>query len=285
MIFQQYSILGRIKVLLLHSKMMSMKKIALAIVVVTLLGCSRVPISGRRQMNLVSEQELITMSDQQYRQFLSEAQVAEGTQQSEMVKRVGNKIAAAVEEYMRSHGQAKRIEGFKWEFNLVNDPTVNAWCMPGGKICFYTGILPLTQDENGLAVVMGHEVAHAIARHGNERMSKGLMTQMGGVALSVALSNKAPQTQQLFNQAYGVGTGLSGLAFSRKNELESDQLGLVFMQLAGYDAHKAPDFWKRMAATGEQPPEFLSTHPSDERRVQEIQSFLASSKFKKHTKK
>lgn len=261
-----------------------MKKLVGFVFVGLILSCTRVPISGRRQVNLISERELITMSEQQYSQFLSTANVVEGTAQSDLVKKVGAKIASAVEKYMKKHGRSNRIEGFDWEFNLVNDPTVNAWCMPGGKICFYTGILELTQDENGLAVVMGHEVAHAIARHGNERMSKALMTQMGGVALNVAMSNKALETQRLFNQAYGLGTGLSGLAFSRKNELESDKLGLVFMQLAGYDASKAPEFWKRMAAHGEQPPEFLSTHPSDERRVEEIQKFLKSDKFKKHTK-
>lgn len=262
-----------------------MKKLSFLLAVIFLLGCTKVPISGRRQVNLLPESDLITMSEQQYKEFLASANVVTQGEQYEMVKRVGKKLEIAVENYMTKHGQKKRTEGFQWEFNLVDDPTINAWCMPGGKIVFYTGILPLTQDENGLAVVMGHELAHAVARHGNERMSKGMMTQMGGIALSVAVMNKSDQTRALFDQAFGITTGLSGLAFSRKNELESDMLGLVFMDLAGYDASKAPEFWKRMAAKGQSQPEFLSTHPSDERRVAEIQNFLASDKFKKHTQK
>lgn len=260
-----------------------MKKLVALIVVCVIWSCAKVPISGRRQMNLLPESDLISMSKQEYQSFLSQANVVTGTDQAEMVERVGRKIANAVEQYMIQHGHQKRIKGFEWEFKLVDDPTVNAWCMPGGKICFYTGILDITQDETGLAVVMGHEVAHAIARHGNERMSKAIAAQMGGVALSIAIMNKGPQTQELFAQAYGISNGLGGLAFSRKNELESDKLGLVFMDLAGYDATKAVDFWKRMAANGEQPPEFLSTHPSDERRVDEIRKYLASEKFRKHT--
>ena len=256
----------------------------LVLLLLIVFGCSKVPISGRRQVSLIPEKELITMSQSQYATFLSTVNVIENTDQARLVERVGLNISKAVNMYMENHGKLNRIKGFDWEFKLVNDQTVNAWCMPGGKICVYTGILDITQDETGLAVVMGHEVAHAIARHGNERMSKGLLTQMGGIALSVALSSKGPETQQLFQEAYGMGSGISGLAFSRKNELESDKLGLVFMELAGYDASKAPDFWKRMASNGEQPPEFLSTHPSDERRISKINEFLLSETFRKHTK-
>jgi len=261
-----------------------MKRLLIFAICFTILACTKVPISGRRQLNLLPEEELISMSKNQYAQFLSQSRVVEGTPDAEMVKSVGQKISNAVETYMSKNGHSKRITGFEWEFKLVDDPTVNAWCMPGGKICVYTGILDITQDETGLAVVMGHEVAHAIARHGNERMSKAMATQMGGVALNVAVMNRSAETQQLFEQAYGVGSGLSGLAFSRKNELESDKLGLVFMQLAGYDASKAIEFWQRMAAYGQQQPEFLSTHPSDQRRVEEIRSYLESDKFKRHTR-
>lgn len=261
-----------------------MRNFLVLLLIAIVFGCSKVPISGRRQVSLIPEKELITMSQSQYASFLSTADVIENTDQARLVEKVGLNISNAVNMYMHNHGKLNRIKGFDWEFKLVNDQTVNAWCMPGGKICVYTGILDITQDETGLAVVMGHEVAHAIARHGNERMSKGLLTQMGGIALSVAMSSKGPETQQLFQEAYGMGSGISGLAFSRKNELESDKLGLVFMELAGYDASKASDFWKRMASNGEQPPEFLSTHPSDERRVREINEFLLSETFKKHSK-
>lgn len=237
-------------------------------------------------MNLVPESQLVSMSKSQYATFLEEHDVDTYSDDAAMVRRVGEGISAAVVQYMNDNGHASRIEGFEWEFNLVKDASVNAWCMPGGKVCVYSGILPLTMDENGLAVVLGHEVAHAIARHGNERMSQGLVLQMGGVALNVAISSKSTETQNLFMQAYGVGTQTGVmLPFSRKNELESDKLGLVFMQLAGYDASKAPDFWKRMAANGTSQPEFLSTHPSDERRVKEITKFLDSDTFTKHSKK
>lgn len=170
----------------------------------------------------------------------------------------------------------KRVEGFKWEFNLVDDNAVNAWCMPGGKVVFYTGILPITKTEKGLAVVMGHEVAHAIARHGNERMSQGLATQLGGVALGVALSNKPQQTQQIFNQAYGVGSTLGTLKFSRKHESEADKMGAIFMALAGYNPQESVELWRRMKASsgGAAPPEFMSTHPSHDTRIKDLQAYM-----------
>lgn len=267
-----------------------MKFNLLGIVAIILLSvsCQKVPISNRRQMNLMPESDLIKMSEGQYAEFLSQATVLDtnSSEQARLVQKVGNKLAVAVTNYMNSNGFSSRLVGFNWEFNLVDDPTVNAWCMPGGKVCVYTGILPITMDETGLAVVLGHEVAHAIARHGNERMSQNKMLQMGGTALNVAISEKSEQTQNIFMQAYGIGaqTGVM-LPFSRKNELESDKLGLVFMDLAGYDATQATEFWKRMSTNGESPPEFLSTHPSDETRISEITSFLASDSFKKHTKK
>jgi predicted Zn-dependent protease len=259
-----------------------MKKVGVLIVFCFFLGCAKVPISGRRQLNLLSESDLIQISFEQYRQFINQAHVIKDTPESNMVEKVGQEISAAVERYLQRNNQQKRLKGFDWEFKLVQDDLVNAWCMPGGKICFYTGILKYTQDENGLAVVMGHEIAHAIARHGNERMSKAIAAQLGEIALSVAVMNKGSEAQELFQQAYGVSSGLSGLAFSRRNELESDKLGLVFMALAGYDPKYASEFWERMAENSQESPAFLSTHPSDEKRIDEINSFMASDKFRKH---
>lgn len=248
--------------------------------ILAFVACTKVPITGRRQLNLLPESDMIGMSLTQYGQFLSSNQVAPASDANQqMVKRVGAKIAASVEEYLKKHGQGKRVAGFQWEFNLVNDPTVNAWCMPGGKVVFYTGILPICKDEEGLAVVMGHEIAHAIARHGNERMSQGLMVQMGGIGLGAALSEKSEMTNALFAQAYGVGSQLGTLSFSRKNESEADKMGLVFMAMAGYNPEAAPEFWKRMSAGGGQkPPEFMSTHPSDERRIADLNAYMAEAK-------
>jgi predicted Zn-dependent protease len=196
-----------------------------------------------------------------------------------MVKNVGTKITQAVTQFLKSGGQSQRIEGFKWEYNLVNDKTVNAWCMPGGKVVVYSGILPLTQDETGLAVVLGHEIAHAVARHGNERMSEQLLIMMGGIGLAVALSQKPQETQNVFLMCYGVGGTLGSLAYSRIHEYEADKLGLIFMAMAGYNPEKAVDFWQRMAAQGKTNiPQFLSTHPSDENRIKELRAFLPKAK-------
>ena len=217
----------------------------------------------------------MAMSLTQYDAFLKENEQVTGTSDAQMVKTVGNKIAKAVESYLKKHGQGKRVKDFDWDFNLVNDNTVNAWCMPGGKVVFYTGILPITKDENGLAVVMGHEIAHAIARHGNERMSQGLALQGGGIALGVALSDKPELTQTIFQQAYGLGGQLGMLKYSRMHESESDKMGLVFMAMAGYDPREAPEFWKRMKAQGgAKPPEFLSTHPHDDTRIKDLNEFM-----------
>lgn len=193
-----------------------------------------------------------------------------------MVKRVGQRIQVAVEKYMADNNLRRQLEDYLWEFNLVESKEINAWCMPGGKVVVYTGILPITKDENGLAVVMGHEIAHAVAKHGNERMSQGLLTEMGGVALTVALRDKPAQTQQLFMTAFGVGAQVGVLLpFSRVQESEADHLGLIFMAMAGYDPHGAVTFWERMAQQGgAKPPEFLSTHPSDETRINKIKAEL-----------
>lgn len=240
-------------------------------------SCSKVPLTNRKQVNLLPESELMAMALTEYRSFLNENPAAPSSDaNAAMVKSVGEKIRTAVTSYMSKNKMSDRIAGYKWEFNLVNDPQVNAWCMPGGKVVVYSGILPVTQNEAGLAVVMGHEIAHAIARHGNERMSQQMVAQMGGVALGVALQNKPQQTQALFNTAYGVGTTVGVLLpYSRLQESEADKLGLIFSAMAGYDPREAPKFWQRMAAKGGgSPPEFLSTHPSNDTRIKDINKFM-----------
>lgn len=219
---------------------------------------------------------LLDMSFSSYREFLSKNPPAPANgKDAVMVKNVGAKIAQAVRQFMKQKKMSKRIKNYKWEFNLVNDNTINAWCMPGGKVVVYSGLLPVTQDEAGLAIVMGHEIAHAIARHGNERMSQGILVQLGGIGLSVALANKKSETQDIFLQSYGVASGLGMLAYSRTHESEADKLGLVFAAMAGYNPQTAVAFWERMAKKGGiKPPELLSTHPSDETRIKNIKAFL-----------
>lgn len=241
----------------------------LSMAVLLLYGCTRVPITGRRQTNLLPESDLMAMALTDYNQVLSQSRVVNSGANAQKVKEVGEKISKAVTEYMNGHGFSKRIANYQWQFTLIDDPTVNAWCMPGGKVAFYTGILPICQDENGIAVVMGHEIAHAIARHGNERMSQGLMLQLGGVALDVATATKPEQTRQLFQLAYGAGANVGVmLPYSRKHESEADRMGLIFMAMAGYHPKEAPLFWERMNKQGgNRPPEFLSTHPDPAKRA------------------
>lgn len=241
---------------------------------IALVACNKVPLTGRKQLNLLPESDMLALSQSSYDTFLDSSKVVQGTAQAEMVNRVGNRIARATEEFLKENGLSNRIKDFDWAFNLVQDDLANAWCMPGGKVVFYTGILPITKTETGLAVVMGHEIAHAVARHGNERMSQGLAAQLGGVALGVAIKDKPEETQAIFNAAYGIGAQVGVmLPFSRTHESEADRLGLVFMAKAGYNPREAIDFWKRMAAqsNGMAPPEFLSTHPSHNTRIENIE--------------
>lgn len=256
--------------------MKQLRVLFLLALVAYLISCATVPITGRRQMNLLPESQMMAMSYQSYNAFLSQnAVVSDSDPDAAMVKRVGQRIATAVQTYMHDNHMQNRIAGFNWEFNLVNDPSINAWCMPGGKIVFYTGILPICEDEAGLAVVMGHEIAHAIARHGNERMSQQLIIQAGGVTLATLLHDRPQQTQDLFLTSYGIGTQLGSLAFSRQHESEADKMGLIFMAMAGYNPQEAPEFWTRMASTGgAQPPEFLSTHPNHDTRIQDLNDFM-----------
>ena len=252
------------------------RSLIILLIFILLTTCSTVPITGRKQINMLPESTLIGMSLTNYNTFLSENRVVSNTQaNAKMVKRVGDKIARAVEKYMKENGMSKRIKNYQWEFNLVDDNTINAWCMPGGKVVVYTGLLPVTGNETGLAVVMGHEIAHAIARHGNERMSQQLIVQLGGVGLSAALSQKPEQTQNIFLLSYGATSTLGILGYSRKHESEADKMGLVFMAMAGYNPREAVTFWTRMAqAGGAKVPEIVSTHPSDKRRIRDIETFL-----------
>jgi len=239
-------------------------------------ACTTVPLTGRRQIDLVPGTAMLSMSYQQYDEFLKENKLSADTVQAGMVKSVGQKIQGAVEAYMKNNNLSDRLKNYAWEFNLVDNEEANAWCMPGGKVVVYSGILPITQDESGLAVVMSHEIAHAIAQHGNERMSQSLLANFGGIALSTALQNKPEQTKTLWNAAYGVGTQLGVLLpYSRLHEREADRLGLIFMAMAGYDPNTAVGFWERMSSQKKgQVPEFLSTHPSDQTRINNIKAIL-----------
>ena len=228
-------------------------------------------------MNLIPQSTMLSMSSQQYGEFLKTNKLSTNQEQTQMVKRVGVKIQKAVEQYFADRNMSHELKNYDWEFNLVESEEVNAWCMPGGKVVFYTGILPITQDESGIAVVMGHEIAHAVAQHGNERMSQGLVTQLGGMALSKALEEKPEQTQQLWMAAFGIGAQVGVLLpYSRLHESEADHLGLIFMAMAGYDPNAAVGFWQRMAKMkgGQAPPEFLSTHPSDQTRIENIKALI-----------
>ena len=243
-----------------------------------LLGCTENKVTGRRQLKLIPESQLQSMAFQQYSQFLKENKVVavQNNANAEMVQRVGKKIAAAITTFYKNEGKSNVLDGFKWEFNLVNDNQVNAWCMPGGKVVVYTGLLPVTKTEAGLAVVMGHEIAHALALHGNERVSQGLLQQFGGIALQVALSDYPAETQSLFMNAYGISTTVGAiLPFSRKHELEADRFGLKFAALAGYNPEEGVALWRRMgeASKGQKPPEILSTHPSDETRIEKMKIY------------
>jgi predicted Zn-dependent protease len=240
-------------------------------------------LSGRNQLLLVSDDEMNAMAFTSYKQFLDTSKVVPAnSQQATMVKRVGDKIARAAQGYFESVGRADYLNGYQWQTELVQSNQVNAWCMPGGKMVVYTGILPITQNETALAVVMGHEVSHAIAKHGAERMSEGLLAQgllvAGQIGLGIALKDKPSATQNLWNTVYGlaapIGAQLGMMAHGRYQESEADHLGLIFMSMAGYNPNEAVDFWGRMAAKsgGAKTPVWLSTHPSDQQRISDIKS-------------
>lgn len=238
-------------------------------------GCGSVPITGRKQLSLVSNQEVLSLSLQQYGEFINSAPKSTNQSNTAMVQRVGRNIASAVETYLKNNGYADQVKDYSWEFNLVKSNEVNAFCMPGGKIVVYEGILPYTQNETGLAVVLGHEVAHAVAKHANERMSNQIATQYGTAAVGAALSGSSPGVQQAAAVAIGLGSQYGILLpYSRKQELEADKLGLIFMAMAGYDPGNAAAFWQRMSQQGSSTPEFMSTHPSDNTRIKQIEKDL-----------
>lgn len=242
-------------------------------------SCAKVPLTDRRQLDLIGDNQLMTSSFDAYQNVLSENKLSDDQEKVQMIRTVGNNIKNAVETYLDREDLSEVTEGFKWEFNLIVDDIVNAWCMPGGKVAFYTGILPICKNESGVAVVMGHEVAHAVANHGGERMSQALIQQLGGVALAVALKEQPQQTQALALASYtGVST-LGVLKFSRVHESEADRLGLTFMAMAGYNPEQAPEFWKRMKANGGGgPPEFLSTHPDYDTRISNLNKWMPEAK-------
>ncbi len=257
---------------------MSIKKKVVAIgALAFFLSCATNPFTGKKTLALVSNNQLFPTAFAQYDQFLSENNVVKGTSDAEMIQRVGQRIAVAAERWLDANGYQGYLKDYKWEYNLVNDKTVNAWCMPGGKIVFYTGILPIAQNETGIAAIMGHEVAHALANHGQQRMSAGMLQQLGAVAGNVAIKDQ--QSRDIFNQAYGVGsqTGVM-LPFSRSHETQSDEIGIA---IAGYNPDEAAELWKRMQANsgGKAPPEFLSTHPSNESRINNLTSLTGKAKL------
>ena len=236
-------------------------------------ACRSVPFTGRKQFSMMPDQTVISLSLQQYNDFMRQAKLSNNAQQKAMVARVGQKIANAVNTYYRSHGMAADLKNFSWEFSLVETNQINAFCMPGGKIVVYTGILPVTQTEDGLAVVIGHEVAHAIAKHANERLSQQLAVTLGAVGLDLALSKQSNEVRQISQGVFGLGSQLGVLLpYSRKHEYEADRIGMILMAMAGYNPREAPVFWQRMAQKGASAPEFLSTHPSDSKRIQQIQA-------------
>jgi len=254
------------------------KALILAAMAVLVTACATVPLTGRSQLNLLSDAQLSKMSLDSYREILGNSKLSQDREKVAMVRRVGAKIAQAAEDFLRENRLEHEIDKYQWEFNLIeDDKTINAWCMPGGKIAVYTGILPITKDETGLAVVVGHEVAHALAKHGNERMSQALLIQMGGIALAVALSEKPKQTRDLYLAAFGAGATVGILLpYSRQHEYEADRIGLTIMAKAGYDPRAAVGLWERMneVGKGKRPPEFLSTHPAPESRIEYIKDFI-----------
>ncbi len=268
-----------------------MKRIFLLVALVFVsYRCAVVPVTGRKQLSLISNEQILPMSFQSYRAVLDTSKLSNNKVWTSRVKRVGNRIKDAVEQYMFEHNLQSYLKGYKWEFNLIDADIVNAWCMPGGKVVFYTGIMPVCGDDTGVAVVMGHEIAHAIANHGRERMSQQMLQELGGVALDVALANKPEETRLIFETAYGIGSTYGAiLPYSRLHELEADKMGLIFMAMAGYDPHAAPEFWKRMEKmnSGQAPPEFLSTHPAPEHRIAELEAMIpeAMKYFRPHQEK
>jgi len=266
-----------VKKMLIRSRTILRRMYWVILLAAVVWGCAEVPITHRQSLHLVPESELLTLSLQQYNDVLQKSKLSTDNQKVAMVRRVGDRVAKAAESFLAESGHKDLIKNYQWQFNLIeDDKTVNAWVMPGGKAAVYTGILPFTKDETGLAVVLGHEVGHALANHGNERMSQELLANMGGTALSVALSSQPQMTQELAMAAFGAGASIGVLLpYSRLQESEADHIGLILMARAGYDPREAVPFWQRMnGAPGSRPPEFLSTHPAPETRIADIKALI-----------
>lgn len=258
-----------------------MKKIiVVALVAVFFVECTTVPITGRKRITPVNDENVLPASFAQYKGFLEKNKLSEDKKATDQIKEIGAKISKAVDHFMRNNGMQKEADSYRWEFNLVEDKTVNAWALPGGKVVFYTGILPICANEDGIAAVMGHEVAHAFAKHGQERMRQGQIQALGGIAVALGTSGKSQETQQIWNTVYGVGSNVGMLAYSREHESEADKLGLVFMIMAGYNGEEAAEVWVRMSkrAKGKKVPQILSTHPSNESRIKALKDYLPEAK-------
>ena len=253
-----------------------MKQIIYAALFLLFTACSTVPLTNRRQFTAIPSSQMLSLSNESYNEVLQTEKISNNKQATQNIREVGKRITNAVEEYLRSIDRLSLIDGYKWEYNLLASETMNAWCMPGGKIVFYEGILPVCKNDNGIAVVMAHEIAHAIANHGNERMSQQMVVEMGGMALSEAMREEKQQTTQLAMLAFGVGTQLGVmLPYSRKHESEADELGLYFMAMAGFDPREAPLLWERMQQAGSGgTPEFLSTHPNPQKRINQLNKLM-----------
>lgn len=254
-----------------------MRKSLYILILVTLaISCSTVPITERKRVNIVSDEEILPASFAQYEGFLKENTLSSNAKMTQEVKTIGMNISRSVDKFMRANGMVSEANNYRWEFNLIEDETVNAWCMPGGKVVFYTGILPICDNTDGIAAVMGHEIAHAFAKHGQERMTSAYGQQLGGMAVAIGTSGESEESQILWNTIYGVGSQVGMLAYSRTHETEADKLGLVFMIMAGYNPEEAVNVWIRMSelSDGSAPPEFLSTHPSHETRIANLRSYM-----------
>ncbi len=244
------------------------------------IGCSTVPITNRKRINTVSDAEVLPVSFKQYDEFLATNKKSTDAAKTNEIKEVGGKISKAVDKFMRANNMTKEADGYQWEFNLIDDATVNAWCMPGGKVVFYTGILPIAQNTDGIAAIMGHEIAHAFAKHGQERMTTGQLQQYGGQAVALATSGESEMKKNIWNMAYGMGSKAGVLKFSRLHESEADKLGMVFMIMAGYKPEEAVQVWVRMKEQtgGNNTPEFMSTHPSNDSRIKALTAYLPEAK-------
>ena len=244
-------------------------------------ACKTNPFTGEKTLNFVPNSQIFPVAFQQYNQVLAENKVVTGTSDARMIKNVGDKIATAAERYLSANGYQGYLQDYRWEYNLLEDDQVNAWAMPGGKIAFYTGIMPIAKNEAGVAAIMAHEVAHALADHGAQRMSAAQLQAVGGAVVGAAVGGKSESTQQIISQAYGLGTSVGVmLPFSRSHETEADRIGLTLMAIAGYDPMEAADLWRRMKADsgGQAPPEFLSTHPSSDTRIRNIEKWAPEAK-------